>query len=143
MSAAENKKLMQEIFARIADRDSSLFVQHLADDATWQVTGQYSWSHIFRGRDAILNTLHGHVRARIEGRPRTVAYNFIADGDFVVIEAKGDNLTVDGGRYDNDYCMVYRLADDQIKEIKEYCDSTLTEAALGPFPPERVPAQVC
>jgi len=138
LSAADNKKLMQEIYARVADLDTSLFVEHLAEDATWQVTGQYSWSHTFRGRDAILKSLHGHVRARIEGRPRTLAYNFIAEGDLVVIEAKGDNLTVDGARYDNDYCFVFRLANGQIKEIKEYCDSTLTEAALGPFPPERV-----
>jgi hypothetical protein len=131
---------MQAIYAAVANLDSSLFVQHLADDATWQVTGQYSWSHTFRGKEAIVHKLHGHVRARIEGRPRTVAYNFVADGDFVVIEAKGDNLTVDGARYDNDYCFVFRLASGQIKEIKEYCDSTLTESALGPFPPERVPA---
>lgn len=140
MSAEDNKQLMQQIYAAIANQDSSLFLQHLADDAVWVVTGQYSWSHHFKGRDAIVQNLHGHVRARIDGRPRTLAYNFFADGDRVVIEAKGDNLTVDGARYDNDYCFVVRLRDGKMVEIKEYCDSTLTEAALGPFPPERVPA---
>jgi hypothetical protein len=140
LSAADNKRLMQAIYAAIDNRDSSLFVEHLADDATWQVMGQYSWSHTFKGREAILNGLHGHVRTRIEGRPRTVAHRFIADGELVVIEAKGDNVTKDGVRYDNDYCMVFRLQDGKMIEIREYCDSTLTEAALGPFPPERVPA---
>ena len=43
-------------------------------------------------------------------------------------------LTPEGVRYDNDYCLVFRLEDGKIKEIREYCDSVLTEKALGPFP---------
>lgn len=139
MSAADNKTLMQTIYNALADRDASPFLSHLADDAVWIVTGQYSWSHVFRGRDAILNGLQAYFRSRIEGRPRTVPFNFIADGDYVVVEAKGDNVTKDGARYDNDYCMVVRLAGGLMVEIKEYCDSALTEAALGRFPSDRVP----
>jgi ketosteroid isomerase-like protein len=37
-------------------------------------------------------------------------------------------------RYDNDYCLVFRLEAGKIKEIREYCDSVLTEKALGKFP---------
>jgi hypothetical protein len=57
-------------------------------------------------------------------RPRTVGYNFIADGDSVAVEAR-------------EYCMVYRIENGKIKEIKEYCDSTLVERVLGPFPESR------
>jgi uncharacterized protein len=139
MSALENKKLMQEIFAAAgnpdsAARDRALFIATLADDATWTVTGQYSWSRTFKGRESILNDLHGHVRSRLADRTRTLAHRFIADGDHVVVEAKGDNLTKEGVRYDNDYCLVFRLEGGKIKEIREYCDSVLTERALGRFP---------
>jgi uncharacterized protein len=139
MNAAANKKLIQEIFAAAGDpdsavRDRSLFVASLADDATWVVTGQYSWSHTFTGKQAILRDLHGHVRELLVDRTRTIARRFIADGDCVAVEAKGDNVTRTGVRYDNDYCLVFRLDDGQIKEIREYCDSVLTEKALGPFP---------
>jgi hypothetical protein len=139
MSALENKKLMQEIFAAAgnpdsAARDRALFIATLADDATWTVTGQYSWSRTFKGRGSILNDLHGHVRSRLADRTRTLAHRFIADGDHVVVEAKGDNLTKEGVRYDNDYCLVFRLEGGKIKEIREYCDSVLTERALGRFP---------
>lgn len=140
MNAADNKALMQRIYSGIAEYDNTLFLQHLADDAVWIVTGQYSWSHAFRGREAILGNLLGYVSTRMQGRRRVVAYNYLADGDQVVIETKGDNVTVDGARYDNDYCMVFRLRDGMMVEIKEYCDSTLTETVLGPFPPERIPA---
>ena len=139
MSASANKKLMQDIFAAAADpdpaaRDRALFTASLADDARWVVTGQYSWSRTFSGKQAILNDLHGYVRSRLAERTRTVPHRFIADGDIVVIEAKGDNVTPEGVRYDNDYCLVFRLEDGKIKEIREYCDSILTEKALGPFP---------
>lgn len=139
MSAIANKKLMQEIFAVAGNpdsavRDRALFIATLADDASWTVTGQYSWSRTFEGKEQILNDLHGHVRSRLVDRARTVARRFIADGDYVVVEARGDNLTKEGVRYDNDYCLVFRLEDGRIKEVREYCDSVLTETALGKFP---------
>ncbi|MBC9883669.1 SnoaL-like domain-containing protein [Bradyrhizobium sp. INPA01-394B] len=145
MSASANKKLMQDIFAAAASpdpavRDRSLFVASLADDARWIVTGQYSWSRIFAGKEAIMNDLHGYVRTRLRERTRTVAERFIADGDIVVVEAKGDNVTPEGVRYDNDYCLVFRFENGKIKEIREYCDSVLTERALGPFPQPAVRA---
>jgi ketosteroid isomerase-like protein len=102
MTSAENKKLMQEIFAAAGNpdpavRDRALFVASLADDAKWVVTGQYSWSRTFTGKEVILGELHGHVRSLLVERARTIAHRFIADGDHVVVEAKGDNLTRTGG----------------------------------------------
>ena len=137
MSTAANKQLVQQIFAESANRSGTTFADSLADDASWTVTGQYSWSHQFNGREAILNGLMGHFRSFFAERPRTLAYNFIADGDFVVVEARGDNVTKAGLRYDNQYCLVYRIENGKIKEIKEYCDSTLVERVLGPFPEAR------
>lgn len=134
MSAAANKTLIQQVYADAANRSGTTFVDHLADDVRWVVTGQYSWSRTFEGREAVLSGLMGHLRSLLAERPRTVAHNFIAEGDYVVVEAKGDNLTRTGVRYDNEYCMVWRLAGGRIKEIKEYCDSALVERALGPFP---------
>ena len=145
MSAIDNKKLMQEIFAAAGNpdpavRDRALFVASLAEDATWVVTGQYSWSRTFTGKQAILNDLHGHVRSLLVERARTIAHRFIADDDCIVVEAKGSNLTKSGVRYDNDYCLVFRFENGKIKEVREYCDSILTEKALGPFPGPQVRA---
>ena len=138
MSAAANKQLVQQIYADSASRSGTTFADNLAEDATWIVTGQYSWSHEFKGRDAINNGLMGHLRSLLAAaRPRTVAFNFIAEGDYVVVEARGDNVTKSGVRYDNQYCMVWRIENGKIKEIKEYCDSALVERVLGPFPEAR------
>jgi ketosteroid isomerase-like protein len=134
MSAAENKQLVSKIYTDAANRSGTTFVDNLADDVCWTVTGQYSWSRTFKGRDAVLNGLMGHFRSLFTERPRTVAHNFIAEGDTVVVEAKGDNVTKTGVRYDNDYCMVWRIENGKVKEIREYCDSALVERVLGPFP---------
>jgi uncharacterized protein len=147
MSAAANRKLIEQIFAAAgnpdpAARDRALFVGSLADDATWVVTGQYSWSRAFAGKQSILNDLHGHVRSLLVERARTIAHRFIADGDHVVVEARGDNVTRTGARYDNDYCLVFRLEDGKIKEVREYCDSVLVERALGEFPATKIPVEI-
>jgi uncharacterized protein len=138
MSAAENRKLMEAIFAGIAQGDSALFVASLSDDVTLRVTGQYSWSRTFVGKASVLRDLFGHVRSLVQKGGRTVAHRFIADGDFVVVEARGDMVTKAGVPYANDYCLVYRLQDGRIVEMTEYNDSILCERVLGPFP---TPAQ--
>jgi len=134
VSAIENKKLIEEIFAGVANGNSALFVESLADDVVLCVTGQYSWSRTFKGKTSVLQDLFGHVRTLVEPGARTIAQRFIADGDYVVVEAKGDMMTKKGVRYDNDYCLVYRLANRKIVEIREYNDSQLCERVLGEFP---------
>jgi ketosteroid isomerase-like protein len=142
MSAAANKTLIQQVYTDAANLSGTTFIDHLADDVRWIVTGEYSWSHTFAGRDAVLNGLQAHVRSLFAERPRVVAHNFIAEGDTVVVEAKGDNVTRTGVRYDNEYCIVWRLENGRVKEIKEYCDSALVERALGPFPAAKLPKAV-
>ena len=51
----------------------------------------------------------GHFRSLFAVRPSTVAHRLIAVGDYVVVEARGDNVTRTGVRYDNEYCMVWRI----------------------------------
>jgi ketosteroid isomerase-like protein len=89
-----------------------------------------------RGRHPASGYAARSSRALFAERPRTVARHFTAEGDTVIVEAKGDNVTKTGIRYDNDYCMVWRLQNGRVKEIREYCDSALVERVLGPFPAE-------
>ena len=136
MSAATNKKLMETIFAGAAAGDRSSFVDALADDVIMTVTGQYSWSQTFHGKESVLRDLHGYVSSLLKHR-RTVPFRLIADDEWVAVEARGDMVTLAGERYDNHYCLTYRIADGKIREIREYNDSALCERVLGPFPKAR------
>ncbi|OWU84414.1 ketosteroid isomerase [Oceanicola sp. 22II-s10i] len=134
MTPTENKALMRRIFAGLAEGDGTLFVQHLAEDATMTVTGRYSWSRTFHGKASILRDLYGHVRSVTSGTNRTVPSRFLADEDWVVVEAEGRMTAADGMPYENNYCLMYRLRDGMIVEAREYQDSALCERVLGPFP---------
>jgi ketosteroid isomerase-like protein len=137
LGAHENKKLMQELFAGVAAGDRNRFVESLADEVTMHVTGQYSWSRTFKGKASLINDLYGHLRTVLAEGRRTIPFRFIADEDYVVVQARGDMVTKTGVRYDNDYRLIYRLANSKIVEIWEYCDSALTESVLGKFPAPR------
>ena len=135
MSAADNKKLMESLFARVAAGDRKPFLDHIADDVVMRVTGRYSWSQTIRGKEALFRDFYGYLASVLaDGNRRTVAHRFIADGDHVVVESVGAMQTKGGVPYNNEYCLIYRLRDGKIVEITEYCDSVLTESVLGPFP---------
>jgi ketosteroid isomerase-like protein len=137
VGTAENKKLIETIFAGIAAGDRAPFTAALADDVTMRVTGRNSWSQTFRGKEALLRDLYGYLATLVAEGRRTVPLRFIADGDHVVVEAVGEMRTRAGTPYDNEYCLVYRLKDGKIVEIREYLDSALCERVLGPYPADR------
>jgi ketosteroid isomerase-like protein len=134
MTAAANKQLMQDLLARAAAGDRTPYVDAIADDVTMVITGQYSWSQTLRGKEALLRNLHGYLADLLAAGRRAIPLRFIAEGDHVVVECKGEMRMKTGEPYNNDYCLVYRLREGRIIEIREYCDSALTEAVLGPFP---------
>jgi ketosteroid isomerase-like protein len=135
MTTQENKDLIQRIFAGFASRNGSLFLDSIADDAAWENIGRGSWSGTFRGKESIVRDLLGPLRGRLAERSRTLAHRFIAEGEYVVVEARGDNVTKQGVRYDNEYCFVFHLKDGKIRHIKEYADTALIAEVLGELAP--------
>jgi ketosteroid isomerase-like protein len=131
MTSAENKKLMEEIFNGLANRNGSLLVERMADEFRWINIGTSKWSGTFEGKAAVLRDLLAPLRTKLVERSRTVAHRFIAEGDYVIVEARGDNVTRAGQRYNNEYCFVFRLSEGQIQEVKEYSDTALIDAVLG------------
>jgi ketosteroid isomerase-like protein len=141
MGAVENRTLIERLFASVAAGDRKPLVDHLADDVVMRVTGQYSWSQTFRGKEALLRDLYGYLGTLLAEGRKAIPQRFIAEGDHVVVEAVGDMRTKAGDPYNNEYCLIYRLKDGKIVEIREYCDSTLTEAVLGPYRGAAAPAR--
>lgn len=87
--------------------------------------GAGQWSKTFDGKQAILEELWSAVRATLVPPYRVVADRFIADGDYVAVEARGENTTPDGKKYNNKYCWICRISEGKIHELKEYMDTQL------------------
>ena len=131
MDTAENKELLQDIFSATARGDSRPLVEAMADDFRWIIAGKGRWSRSYDGKQAVLTELFPALRERIEGRIKMIPQRVFADGDHVVVEARGDNVTKAGQRYDNSYCFVFRLAGGKLAEVTEYMDTELVTSALG------------
>jgi ketosteroid isomerase-like protein len=129
--AAGNRRLIEDIFAALAEGDSRPLVEAMDDDFAWTVMGRNPWAGTYSGKAVVLGELLAALRGRIDGRIRLRAERIFADGDHVIVEALGDNQTKDGRRYDNRYCMVIRVQDGRLKALKEYMDTELVAEVLG------------
>jgi len=64
MGAAENKQLLQDIFAELSQGNSKPFVDSLAEGVRWTIIGTTKWSKTFDGKQAVLTELLGPLRAQ-------------------------------------------------------------------------------
>lgn len=131
MGASENKELLQNIFAELSQGNSKPFVESMADDFRWTVTGNTQWSRTYEGKQTVLTELLGVLRSRIDGNVKTTAHRFIAEDDLVVVEAQGSNTTKAGKPYNNSYCFVFRVGEGKLKEVTEYLDTELVTSAFA------------
>src|SRR5947209_5804747 len=96
MGTAENRDLIERIFAALEIGDGRLLFESMADDFRWIIPGTTKWSRTYAGKDAVANELMRPLRRKIDGAIKTRADRIIADGDVVVVEARGDNVTKAG-----------------------------------------------
>ena len=130
MTASENKERMQQIFAALSESDSKPFVDALADDIRWTITGSSEWSRTYDGKDAVQRELLAPLFAQFADRYTADASRFIADDEYVVVEFRGRVMTKRGQPYNNTYCYIFRLADGKVAEITEYLDTQLVATVL-------------
>ncbi|MBN6053075.1 nuclear transport factor 2 family protein, partial [Nonomuraea sp. RK-328] len=123
MTAEENKKLLQHVFAETARGNGRPFVDALADDVRWTIIGSTAWSRTYQGRRAVLDELLGPLAAQLAGPNLVSAERFVAEGDLVVVEGRNHSTTRTGRAYPNRYCWVITLRAGRIIEITEYTDT--------------------
>ena len=126
-----NKDVITVIFAETAKGNGRPYIEAIADDAVWIGRGHNSWSGVYRGKEAILSDLLGPLSKLLDGRNTCIPTRIHADGDFVIVEAKGQNQLKGGRRYDNEYCFVIKMRDGKMIEITEYLDTELVSDRLG------------
>ena len=132
MGAADNKKLMQQIFAELEKGNGKPFMDAMRDDFRWTITGHGAWSKTYAGKSAVLNELMKPLFAQFAGKYTNSAQRFIAEDDFVVVECRGKVTTKTAKPYNNSYCYVCRFKDGKLGELTEYLDTELVAEVLAP-----------
>ncbi|MFL6648061.1 MAG: nuclear transport factor 2 family protein [Sulfurifustaceae bacterium] len=130
MNAVQNKEILQDIFSALSKGNGRPFVESMAEDFCWTITGTTPWSKTYRGKEAVLSQLLRPLLAQFAGQYTNTAQRFIAEDDYVVVECRGRVATKAGKPYNNTYCYVIRLADGKMRELTEYLDTALVEAVL-------------
>ena len=131
MGAAENKKLIQDMFAELSKGNAPAFLNAMADDVRFTLTGTTKYSGTFNGKQELINKLLQPLSAQLEGGLTITPDNFIAEGDFVAMQARGKSTTKTGKSYNNTYCQVFRIAGGKVQEVTEYLDTELVTSAFG------------
>ncbi len=134
MSAIENKKLMENVFAGLATGDQKPLLRSLGENIRWHIIGETPWSGTYEGRRAVLGELLGPLTAQFATRYKNDAQRILATDDYVIVESRGRVQTRAGKSYNNTYCWVCRISDNKIQELNEYLDTELLAGLEGPPP---------
>jgi len=123
MSAADNKKTIQDVFAAWARGDGSAFFNVLAEDVRWTVIGTSPVSRTYTSRQQFLEGAAKPLNERLAGPIQPTVRNVLAEGDQVVLQWEGQAPTKAGKTYRNSYCWVMRMEGGKVKEGTAYIDT--------------------
>ncbi|MQY03975.1 nuclear transport factor 2 family protein [Actinomadura macrotermitis] len=129
----ENKELIRGVFAEMAKGNTRALSDVMSDDFRWVFPGNWSWSGEWGPKSVALKGLLRPLMEQFEGGYRSEADLILADGDRVVVQARGHAVTRSGDRYDQTYCYIFRVAGGQVTEVVEHCDTALVERVLDPI----------
>jgi uncharacterized protein len=131
MGTAENKQVVEGIFAALSRGDGEAYLAGLADDVEFKIEGTTKFSGTFRGKQQVVERLLTPLLAELDGGLAIAVDRIYADGDTVIVQAHGKSTTKRGKSYDNRYCQVFRVAGGKVKSMVEYLDTALVDAAFG------------
>ncbi len=132
MSEVENKRRIQRIFDALSEGNGEPLMDAMAEDFCWTNPGTGNWSGTYRGKEVVRRDLLAPLFAQFADRYTNTAQRILADGDYVVVQCRGNVTTKTGAHYNNAYCFVIRMADGMMKELTEYSDTALIDSALEP-----------
>ena len=127
-----NKQLLRHVYAEISKGNVQPLLDSLADDIEWTIIGSTVLSGTSRGKQEVIDKLLKPIRARLADGPIVFQpERFIAEGEYVVMQAHGRATALSGKPYNNTYCIVCRIVDGKLKEMIDYVDTELITTALG------------
>ena len=127
-----NRAIITGVMEALSHGDRQPFGDAMAEDFTRHMIGTTPWSGTFAGnadvRERIIRPLFTQFATQYTNTPTRI----LADGDFVVVECRGNVMTKAGKPYCNTYCYVIRMRDGKMAELTEYFDTELVSSALEP-----------
>lgn len=131
MSAAENKQIVLAAYDALAAGDAAGYFAAMHDDVVMTYVGSYSMAGTYHGKADFTARFVPRLREVLKGAIRMQVTDAVAEGDTVVVEARGEAHTRDGRPYNNNYTIWLKLKDGKIVALREYMDTALTTSIFG------------
>ena len=125
MSATENKKLVEDAFAKWSRGDGGAFFSLLADDVRWTVIGSTPVSRTYTSKRAFQEGAVKPLGTKLTGAIQPSARDIITEGDKVVLQWEGRATGTNGTIYSQVYCWVMRFENGKVREGTAYLDTEL------------------
>jgi len=122
--SAPNRKLAEELFARLSAGDVPGALATMTDDATWVAAGRrellpaagtYNKERLARLFNAMLGQLKNGLKMTLKGA--------IAEGDRLALEAESYGELKNGRVYNQHYSFVIEFRGGRICAVREYLDT--------------------
>jgi len=115
------KDRIRAAFRDFGRGEPGTLVALLAPDVAYTVIGTTALSGTLHGPDQVLTRLLRPLAAALATPLALEIVSTTAEGDRVVVEARGRATLVSGAPYDNTYCFVFRFNDaGQIQYLTEH-----------------------
>lgn len=131
MSIEANKQLVRDTWAAVTRGDIEGFMSRLADDVTWTFFGSHRFAGTFCGKDELVSKLFAPLGEVLADGIKVHVDTLTAEGDRVVMEARGEASAKDGRPYNNNYCIVITVRDGKVAQVREYLDAELVTRVFG------------
>lgn len=126
-----NKAIVRTFIEAMGSSDGATAATCLSKDAYTQAKGFGKFAGV-RHYDTIVGTIDAFKVLLPTGLCPDFK-SFIAEGDRVVVEFEGNSTTCDGKPYNNQYCMIFTLQDEKIKQVNEYFCTKTADDVLWPL----------
>ena len=92
MTPEARKETIQNAFKSIEAGNTEPLFEMLDDHIQWTIIGTSKYSDTFKGKQDFIDRLIAPLHEQLDGHIHMTPENFIADGDFVVVQGRGDEV---------------------------------------------------
>ncbi|MGO9267913.1 MAG: nuclear transport factor 2 family protein [Candidatus Binataceae bacterium] len=125
MSAMENRKLVEDAFAKWSRGDGSAFFALLADDVHWTVIGSTPVSRTYTSKRAFEEGAVQPLGTKLASAIQPTVRDILADGEKIALQWEGRATAKNGTIYNQTYCWVMRFENGKVSEGTAYLDTEL------------------
>lgn len=129
---SNNRKIITRVMAAAASGDMRPFADAMHADYVFRpmaASRRGVWGEAYAGKQHAIMNFFRPWHAQLEGGLTMTPTLILADGDHVMIEAKGGaKMKSSGESYCQNYCQVLSMKNGLIMEAREYFDSGLADA---------------